>query len=958
MKAKKLTIIAIIIAALAMFFIFKPNKIEIFNPKSNAAQVEIKACILYSGDSETWKETYSQLQQSELASMTVSAVEFSSDISLNEYTIIYPDESIINTPEAKNPLTEYVKNGGNLFLTNGFLNYFDKDFLGAAEIVKIEKCPEDIVFPKKDAGYSEIQGVISDYNYLYKKYNDYKELKNKDYGFGILPDTAVSIANTRLGASLYGFNSVGKGRVFYANKLLPNAFHISSADFVKSDENQLHYNNTDTTANRLIRSKFAAYISKEIYGHVIERVFGPNGIPAAAWQLHYEEITGIENNSSVLFSEICKKYDQIPSFTLIRNSYKWFSRFETISYLLSDNGGYNIDFKEGAYTSGRHVIENDKIFKISEFEDRGSYFEDYPQYDEYAAPKVLDYNNDKIPDIITGSSDGHMYFYKGISADKNEWKTEYVKILTNPKGDPIKVAAYSAPDFTHIDNDDILDLISGCKDGNVYWFKGNPDFTFEEQGILIASKGTNSIPSAGVIENKQNILVGYKEGMIKCYQGDNEIDINISGKGYIAPYIHDGDIFVGTTDGYIKKFINKGNFTFEDSGYIEGREKNYKGNNYLKFGNNCVPCFYDIDGDGNTDLIAGSLEYGLAVPIDSPYFKFKDTLKEQILYMKQNYFYLGAHFYTNEYASKEREEEELRLQKEAFKSYGINTDNIGANQHTWYISKENDTFLTQLNGGILWNSGFRSRNAPISPEASTETVLSSTYFLDYDKRDMLIFNTIPFFGSYPETAKMTAKYNLPVSFYYHCDFAYENLENAENNVKMVSDFLESNNYNMIREDQLAKASAAALNTIAEVETTADGKINIYKKALKTDFPLYDKKYFDSVGYKISFSDGTKAEDMSSRAEVFGYDAENNCVYIGGTSLSVERAEKTEKTTVLSVNLPAEITKKSIKFLDDGYMQVIFSGTDVKVNSNGWKRTEKDGKTIISKFGKAETLKFE
>ena len=44
------------------------------------------------------------------------------------------------------------------------------------------------------------------------------------------------------------------------------------------------------------------------------------------------------------------------------------------------------------------------------------------------------------------------------------------------------------------------------------------------------------------------------------------------------------------------------------NGYIEGNESNYKGNNNLKFGANSVPRFYDIDGDGNKDLVVGSLE--------------------------------------------------------------------------------------------------------------------------------------------------------------------------------------------------------------------------------------------------------------------------------------------------------------------------------------------------------------
>ncbi len=83
--------------------------------------------------------------------------------------------------------------------------------------------------------------------------------------------------------------------------------------------------------------------------------------------------------------------------------------------------------------------------------------------------------------------------------------------------------------------------------------------------------------------------------------------------------------YAGTFEGYIAKFENN---VF--NGYIEGNESNYKGNNNLKFGANSVPRFYDIDGDGNKDLVVGSLEYGMAVPIDSDYFPYREKLQKQL----------------------------------------------------------------------------------------------------------------------------------------------------------------------------------------------------------------------------------------------------------------------------------------------------------------------------------------
>ena len=128
---------------------------------------------------------------------------------------------------------------------------------------------------------------------------------------------------------------------------------------------------------------------------------------------------------------------------------------------------------------------------------------------------------------------------------------------------------------------------------------------------------------------------------------------------------------------------------FED--FFTNGEPNYKGNCNIKFGNNCVPFFVDIDGDGALDLLCGSLEYGLCYPIDSEYFPCREELQAQVDYIKEQGFYIGAHFYTNEYSSKEREAYELERHKEAMESYGIDTSFIGANQHTWHTNKVDRT---------------------------------------------------------------------------------------------------------------------------------------------------------------------------------------------------------------------------------------------------------------------------
>ena len=84
--------------------------------------------------------------------------------------------------------------------------------------------------------------------------------------------------------------------------------------------------------------------------------------------------------------------------------------------------------------------------------------------------------------------------------------------------------------------------------------------------------------------------------------------------------------------------------------------------------------FYDINGDGALDLVCGSLEYGMAYPIDSPYFPERDTLEAQVAFAKEHQLYVGIHHYTNAGASAEREAYELSRHLEAFEAYGLPTE--------------------------------------------------------------------------------------------------------------------------------------------------------------------------------------------------------------------------------------------------------------------------------------------
>ncbi len=961
------------------------------------SQGNLKAAVIYAGEGSAWKDTYSHLEQSLLLNMSADAVDVENEgLDFSSYNIIYPDQSIkeaSNRKQIQEALVQFTTQGGGLFLENQFRDFFDKDFVGAKEFIKLEGAPKEIEFPKVRHNLKGIQEIIKDFDYIYKDYIDYDLFDTYDYGYGIKGARGEVLAKEN-GIALYTVNKVGKGYVFFTNPLLPNNFNINGFSMKATNDLQEYFANTTASSNQLLKSEFAGFLSKEKYGFSVERVFGNYGRPSMAWQLHYEEITGIENNSAQIFAEVCEKNLQIPSFTIIRNTYYWFNRHEVVTYLLNESIDGNLIFAmdeyENAYSSGKHMVSEGEWISLDVVKDAGSYFVDYSEYDQRAYPFSIDYNKDGFADIIVGSSDGNFYYFQGEKMGDNYETSKAVK-LTNSSGEIISVQGYSAPAMIDINGDGIIDLISGGSDGKIYWFSGNGDLTFENQGVLIETGILGQVmPTIGDINGDGiiDLIVGSNEKTIKFYYGnrDNEnlnftaaANIKIEGLeniegNWLSPYIidinNDGikDLVVGTFHGYIGKFIGDGhNFKFD--GYMEGKEKNYKGNKYLKFGNNCVPTFIDLNGDGAKDLVVGSLEYGLAYPIDSIYFLFKDNLARQIQFMKEKGYYVGMHFYTNVNASKEYEANELAMHIDALEKYGVKVlEGIGFNQHTWHTSVEGET-QTLENGfeaGLLWCSGFKPPKSNATPECSAETAISIPFlFGDKGSGRTIVFNTGTMLYDQKGWGDISAKYDLPISMYYHCDFAYERLEDIEKNVSKASTFAMNYNYNFVTEKQYAKAVAASYNTDISVAIENMGrkeqKIILTPKTKDKMIPLYDENYQRAVGAKIVLGEKYREKKLNTTSPVWYQ--KDNVIYMGvGEEVTISE-RKSEKFHLNRSNLPVELiyteNGAEVKFQEGGMMQVEVTG-DATTEDENWIVTKSKNRdaTIFTKFGADSTINIE
>ena len=947
----------------------------------------LTAAFVYSTEDPSYKDMYSQLEQSFIGNLDVDYLPVDKGMQdLTGYDMVFLDNSAKGAEGLAQAVSGYTEEGGSVFLSNSFAEVFEPAFFGAKSIVPLAEIPGDLTYPEVDGDMGELQGLIRDFNAVYKEYTNYDELAQRDYGCGFEADTAVSLADFQ-GISICGINHYGKGLVFYTNPLLPNFFDMNCLDLSQTSEDQKKFSNSSATGNQLILSEFASYVSKMKYGYSVWKVLGSFTSPDMAWELHYEEITGIQNGSSKLFGDMCMEADTIPSFTLIRNTYKWFTKFESVTYLLDQGDGYQMDLEENAYSSGTHAAEGDHFLSLGEKGMQGSYFEDVPSDIERAYPATVDLNRDGLLDMVCGSSDGSFYYFEG-SDNTDRWVMKERVQLTDPQGQPLSVGSASSPAVADLDGDGCMDIVSGSYDGNIYLFRGTEKGNYEPAYLLIETNMLNmTMPALGDVNGDgfADIVFGSLNGVINIFTGTGDggylyqQTLECPDEAFVAPWICDldddgkTDIIYGTYQGYVRKWMGDGKGGYTDGGFFDVSEKNYKGNNHAKFGNNAVPNLNDINGDGLPDLICGALEYGLAVPIDSPYFPYRKELQEQVDYMLDNHFYLGVHYYTNSYASYDREMKELELHKKAFDDYGIDYDKVGVDMHTWHVSdtSPNQTMITASDSGFLWNIGFQAAYSGAIPQASAESVFSCPFFMDYKDRKMMITNaSVLGYEPFDRLAWVSAKYDLPIAEYYHCDFTYEDEAPGRQMIQVVSDYRDQHQYNFVKEDQLMKAAAAAYNSRILTVPGEDGWISLSSRETKKGFDLYDKNYQDCVGVRIDFAENVDVSQVRVDADIWRYDPEKQDLYVGlkggarvdlGEAASEEGVLITENVPhITGINTPAEVSVKDgtykIRFREDGMMQFMVSGTVSEV-PEGWKAVPVGDLTRLTRFGEADEAEF-
>ncbi|MEE9373044.1 MAG: FG-GAP-like repeat-containing protein [Saprospiraceae bacterium] len=234
----------------------------------------------------------------------------------------------------------------------------------------------------------------------------------------------------------------------------------------------------------------------------------------------------------------------------------------------------------------------------------------------YSAPTFTDIDGDGLLDLIIGEQGGRLNHYEQDAINS----TSFTFITASFLG--IDVGSYSAPTFTDIDGDGLLDILIGEHDGNVNHYEqdaiNSTSFTLRMASFNGIDVGSRSTPTFTDLDgdDRLDLFIGEHDGNVNLYEQDainstvftfiTSSFLGIDVGAYSAPTFTDIDgdglldILIGERDGNVNHYeqnaINSTSFTLRMASF-----------NGIDVGNNSAPIFTDLDGDGLLDLLIGEL---------------------------------------------------------------------------------------------------------------------------------------------------------------------------------------------------------------------------------------------------------------------------------------------------------------------------------------------------------------
>ncbi|MBR8829411.1 MAG: VCBS repeat-containing protein [Gomphosphaeria aponina SAG 52.96 = DSM 107014] len=251
----------------------------------------------------------------------------------------------------------------------------------------------------------------------------------------------------------------------------------------------------------------------------------------------------------------------------------------------------------------------------------------------FASPVFGDLNGDGEDDVLIGNQPGKLQSFR---KDGDGFTKE--KSTDNPLNG-VDVGSNAAPAMGDLDGDGDEDVFIGNSKGILEYFRNDGDSFSEQKGadnpFNGVAVGANATPTRVDLDGDgdEDVLIGNSYGTLQYFRNDEDSFTEVTGSenpfeginigAAISPTIFDGDgdgdedVILGNQKGKLKYFRNDGgSFTQQ-----KGDDNPFQG---IKVGKAAAPTVFEIDDDGDKDLLVGNekgqLKYleNLTIDVNDP----------------------------------------------------------------------------------------------------------------------------------------------------------------------------------------------------------------------------------------------------------------------------------------------------------------------------------------------------